>query len=456
MTETASRPTNVRWRILAILMFVSFVSYLLRGNLSIAGPAMIEDLQLTEIQWGWIMAAFPLGYALFQFPGGCWGDRRGPRFTLSAITVAWGLLIAITSLTPAREVAPVYLVIGFLLTVQFLVGAAHAPVFPIVVTAIERWFPPGGWALPNGLTSAGLTVGLAATASVLPWLIGQFGWRSGFLILAPFAFAASALWWWYARNHPERHPSINAAEVDLLAATDEQPEDQAACKAGNEAVLKKPEVALAQTKESANGEAAWLRVLKNPNALMVTLSYSSMNFVFYVVFSWGYYYMVTVRGLGLQEAGFLTSAQWVAGAAGAFSGGWAGDYLCKRLGVRWGCRWPIVIGCSVSALLLLGVALHPNAYAAAGMLGACFFFNQFTEGAFGANGAAIGGRYAGSVYGLFNTGANLMGFVNAILLSGIAARFGWKMAIAIGSVFALLSVVFILFSRADQQMDQSD
>jgi MFS transporter, ACS family, glucarate transporter len=67
MTESAARPSNVRWRILAILIFVSFVSYLLRGNLPIAGPAMVKDLQLTEIQWGWILAAFPLGYALFRF-----------------------------------------------------------------------------------------------------------------------------------------------------------------------------------------------------------------------------------------------------------------------------------------------------------------------------------------------------------------------------------------------------
>lgn len=431
-SDTDTSPTNVRWRILAILMFVSFVSYLLRGNLSIAGPAMIADLQLTEIQWGWIMGAFPLGYALFQFPGGCWGDRKGPRFTLVAITVVWGVLIALTSLTPAQDVAPVYIVIGFLLTIQFLVGAAHAPVFPIMVTTIERWFPPGRWAFPNGLTSAALTVGLAVTASALPWLIDQYGWRIGFLILAPFAFAASALWWWYARNRPDRHPSVNAEEVALIMTPVVQVEKDSAC------------------------EAAWRRVLKNRNALMVTLSYSSMNFVFYVVFTWGYYYMVTVRGMGLQEAGFLTSAQWVAGAAGAFSGGWVGDYLCKRLGMRWGCRWPIVIGCSLSALLLLGVAFHPNAYVAAGMLGACFFFNQFTEGAFASNGAAIGGRHAGSVYGLFNTGANLMGFVNAILLSSIAATLGWTVAIAMGSVFAVLSVVFILFSRADEQMDQAD
>ncbi len=365
-------------------------------------------------------------------PGGCWGDRKGPRFTLASIAVVWGLLIAITSLTPARDVAPVYIVIGFLLTVQFLVGASHAPVFPIMVSAIGRWFPNGGWALPNGLTSAALTVGLAVTASALPWLIGQYGWRIGFLVLAPFAFAASAMWWWYARDRPGQHPSVNAEEIALLTAPVVQVENDSDC------------------------EVAWRRVLKNRDALMVTLSYSSMNFVFYVVFTWGYYYMVTVRGMGVQEAGFLTSAQWVAGAAGAFSGGWVGDYLCKRLGVRWGCRWPIMIGCSISALLLLGVALHTNAYVAAGMLGACFFFNQFTEGAFAANGAAIGGRHAGSVYGMFNTGANFMGFVNAILLSAIAAKLGWDVAIGMGSVFALLSVVFILFSRADQQMDQSD
>ena len=106
------KPSNVRWRILAVLVFVSFVSYLLRGNLSIAGPAMVADLGLDEIQWGWVMAAFPLGYALFQFPGGCWGDRRGPRLTLTLITIAWGVLIVVTSLVPGPDVAPIAVVIG--------------------------------------------------------------------------------------------------------------------------------------------------------------------------------------------------------------------------------------------------------------------------------------------------------------------------------------------------------
>ena len=49
-----------------------------------------------------------------------------------------------------------------------------------------------------------------------------------------------------------------------------------------------------------------------------------------------------------------------------------------------------------------------------------------------------------------------MGFVNALLLSGVAAAFGWKFAIAVGAVFAILAAVFILLARADRQMDQSD
>jgi len=433
LAPEGQKPTSVRWRILAILVFVAFVSYLLRGNLSIAGPTIVAELELDEIRWGWIMAAFPLGYALFQFPGGCWGDRRGPRLTLTLITLAWGVLIILTSLVPGREIAPIAVVIGCLLIIQFIVGATHAPVFPITVCAIERWFPVGKWALPNGLSSSGLTLGLAATASLLPWLIGHFGWRTAFVLLAPAAFVAAAVWWWYARNDPSEHPGANAAEVALVASN------------------------VPGSSPCGDGEQpAWRRALKNRDALLATLSYAAMNYVFYVVFSWGYFYLVTERGLGAQEAGYLTSAQWASGAAGAFAGGWVGDRLCLRIGLRWGCRWPVIIGCLGSAILILGVALHPNAYVAAAMLGCCFFFNQFTEGAFAANGSAIGGRHAGTVYGLMNTGANFMGFVNALLLSSVAAFLGWKVALATGAGFAVLSAVLIVLADASRQMDQSD
>ena len=39
-----NKPTAVRWRILAIIIFASFFSYVLRSNLSLAPQAMMTDL----------------------------------------------------------------------------------------------------------------------------------------------------------------------------------------------------------------------------------------------------------------------------------------------------------------------------------------------------------------------------------------------------------------------------
>lgn len=424
-----SVPTNVRWRVLAILIFISFVSYLMRGNLSIAAPTMITELKLSEIQWGWVMAAFPAGYALFQFPGGLFGDRFGPRKVLTLIAVCWAVLIIVTSMVPGPNGGSVAVILSTLILVQFLVGAVHAPVFPVVSNSINRWFPVGGWAFPNGLSSSGLTLGLAATASLLPWLMGHFGWRTSFVILAPFGLLGAGLWWWYARDNPADHPSTNAAEVELISS------DHTLCE------------------RLEDGQPNWLRVLKNRNVLLLTLSYSFMNFVFYVIFSWGYYYLVKVRGFSLQEAGFLTSAEWIGAAGGAALGGWLCDFLCHKLGLRWGLRLPIIVGMLASAALLIGVAITSSAYLAAAMLGLCFFFNQMTEGPYWASSIAIGGRHVGAAGGLMNTGANAMGFVNALLLSAVADALGWTIAIGIGAGFAVVGAGLILLVRTDQQVD---
>jgi hypothetical protein len=54
------------------------------------------------------------------------------------------------------------------------------------------------------------------------------------------------------------------------------------------------------------------------------------------------------------------------------------------------------------------------------------------------------------------TRATALGFVNALLLSSVAQAFGWDIALAISTVFALLAAGFILMVRADEQMDQAD
>ena len=432
--QTGSRPSIIRWKILVILALASFISYVLRTNLSFAAPEMMKDLGLDEVQWGWVLAAFTAGYALFQFPGGILGDRFGPRRVLTAIAVLWAVLTVVTSLVPGPEAASTGLIIGVLFLVRFLVGAVHAPIFPVMNASIVRWFPVGGWALPSGLSSTGLTLGGAAAAIVLPLVIIQLGWRVAFLCVAPLGLLTAVLWWWYSRDEPSSHPAINEAEIELI-------------RKGRDLQAMPGEAPIEASRSD------WLRVLKNRDVLFLTLSYSSMNFVFYIVFNWFFYYLVEVREFSATDAGFVASAQWIAGAAGAALGGWLCDRMCRVLGLRWGCRWPVIIGMTVSAALLLVGALHPNAYVAVSAMVLLFFFNQLNEGPYWATSIAVGGRHAGAAGGVMNTGANVMGIINALLVPFFAHAFGWTFAIASGALFAMMGVAFMLLVRADRTVD---
>ena len=141
----ADRPTRIRWRILGLLIVSSFVSYVLRYNVSTAGPSMIDDLGISEIQYGWVLAAFAAGYAIFQFPSGLLGVAWGHRRTLAAAMVLWGLLTILTAFIPGPGVAGMWLTIAALVVVRFLVGAAHAPIYPITGGVVQGTLTKGRW-----------------------------------------------------------------------------------------------------------------------------------------------------------------------------------------------------------------------------------------------------------------------------------------------------------------------
>jgi len=425
----AQSPTFVRWRVFLLLAMASFVAYVLRSDVSIAAPVMMLEFGLTELEWGWVVAAFMTSYAIFQFPGGIFGDKVGPRKALAIIASLWSVAMLLEVLVPGPAVATGAVMLGSLMVARFLVGAVQAPIYPVTNTAISRWFPVGSWALPTGLSSTGLTLGFAAAAPVMAWLIAAYGWRTAFMIVAPLGFVVSALWWWYARDNPAEHPSINAAEVELITAN---------------------QTAIVMTPINPPG---WVRLLKDRNILLLTTSYFCSNFVFDLTFAWFYYYAVTVREFDLVTASYVTSTQWIAGGAGAALGGWLCDRLIRKFGLRWGSRWPIIVGQTGCAAFLVIGAYHANAVVAVSFLALCFFFQQITEGSYWSASIAIGKQLAGAAGGVLNTGANIMGIFNALFVPWIAIMFSWQVAVASGAIFAMLALVLMMFVRADEPVN---
>jgi ACS family glucarate transporter-like MFS transporter len=422
----SDRPTFARWRVFLLIASSGFIAYVIRGSISTATPAMMADLGLSEIEFGWVASAFLLSYAIFQFPGGVFGDKIGPRKALAIIAALWAIGHILTALAPGPAAASGGFIIGFLIVVRFLNGVVHAPVFPVINVSISRWFPVGGCALPIGLSSTGLTLGLAATAPAVTWLTINYDWRTSLLIVAPLGFLLSLAWWWYVRDDPADHRGVNAAELELITHGESIRE------------------------LGPMNPPGWVRILKDRNIVLLTLSYAFSNFLFYSVFSWFPYYLIEIREINATTTGFVTASQWIAAAAGAALGGWLCDWLCKRIDLRWGNRWPIIIGQSGCALFLFIGAYHSSPMIAAAFLGLCFFFQQITEGAYWSSSISIGRRLAGAAGGVINTGANAMGALNALMVPWFASVFGWPFAVASAGIFSVLALVLMLFVRPDE------
>lgn len=422
-----SKPTNVRWVILTLISVASFISYVMRSNLSIVGESMISEYHFTDIQLGMVLAAFAWGYAVFQLPGGVFGDIAGSRKAITVIAVLWGVLTILNGIIPAPPTVSVTTVLVVFILLRFVTGGSHAPIFPVTGGIVANWFPVSGWGLPNGLTSTALTLGAAAAAPLMVWLMQIGGWRGSFFLTAPLAFLIAALWWWYARDYPEQHRGVNSAELDLIQAN-------------------RVEV------HTVHEKGAWKQVLKDRNIFLLTVSYFFSNYIFYLMFNWFFIYLVNVRKVGPQEAGILTAAQWIAAAIGATLGGFLCDRFAKSRGARWGYRLVPIPSLIFAGIFLVAGAASKNSYLAVTFFSLSFGFQQLTEGSYWAAIASVAGRHTSVAGGLINTGGNAIGGVGALLVPVLAAQFGWVVAISSGCVFAVIAALLWFVVRADEQI----
>ena len=131
LTPPLARPSAVRWRVLALIVLASSAGYVLRINMSIAGESMMKELGLSEVQLGLVLSAFAWGYALFQLPGGLFGEAVGPRRGLTLILLAWGVVTALTGLVPAPAAVPAFVTLSVLMMLRFALGMAQAPFYPV-------------------------------------------------------------------------------------------------------------------------------------------------------------------------------------------------------------------------------------------------------------------------------------------------------------------------------------
>lgn len=161
-----------------------FLSYALRVINAIIGPALLQELGLSNGQLGFISAAYLITFAGLQLPLGIWLDRYGSRRVESALLLVAALGCALFALGHSVWV----LWLG-----RALIGVGVSACLMAALKAFRQWFEPKRQSqLGSGMFVAGTLGALFATIPVnvsLPIL----GWRGIFWVMALLLLITSAL-----------------------------------------------------------------------------------------------------------------------------------------------------------------------------------------------------------------------------------------------------------------------
>ncbi len=202
-----------RWTICAMLFVATTINYMDRQVLSILRPFLNgqvhviqpfihgwptseHTINLNEIQYGNIVWAFQIAYALGVIFAGRLVDRMGCRRGYPIVTGIWSLA--------AMSHALVKSVGGFGIA-RFFLGLGESGNFPAAIKATAEWFSPRERALATGIFNSGAGVGAILAPFIVPRVMEHFGWRACFLVTG--AFSAAWIVWWSIRY---RKPSVSS------------------------------------------------------------------------------------------------------------------------------------------------------------------------------------------------------------------------------------------------------
>jgi MFS transporter, ACS family, glucarate transporter len=409
--------TRVRWLLVFWLFILSAVSYLDRVNFSIASGAIADSYHLTDIQLGKVMSAMLAGYALFQTLGGRLADRFGPRRVLTAGVLWWGIFTAATGLVPAAVPSALLL----LILVRFLLGAGEAVIYPSANQMMVRWIPIEERGLANGWIFAGVGAGAGLTPPLITYFMIHYGWRSSFWVCAMIGCLAGAVWYLVARDTPEDHPRVSAAELErihrglTLSAPGTEP-------LGVEIV-------------------SWRQVLGSREVWAVTIAYFCYGYVAWIFFSWFYRYLAKVRGLDLKASSFYSMLPFLAMLVCCLVGGTVNDRLTRWRGPRLGRSLLASVAIATAGLFLAfgsrAESTRLASFVLAGGAGALYL----SQSSFWSVTADISGASSGAVSGFMNMGSQIGAAITSTLTPWIAARFGWNASFLVAALMCLVGAL---------------
>ncbi|MFJ9720946.1 MFS transporter [Streptomyces sp. NPDC101213] len=186
MTEPVERmtgPYRRRWWALLVLCLSLLIIVMANTALTVAAPAMTDDLGLTSADLQWVIDGYTVPYAALMLLLGAIGDKYSRRgaLLLGLVVFAGGAVSGYLADSAGTVIAG-----------RAVMGVGAALIMPATLSLLAATFPRAERAKAITLWTATAGLAIAAGPLVAGALLENHGWSSTFLINVPVAVVAFA------------------------------------------------------------------------------------------------------------------------------------------------------------------------------------------------------------------------------------------------------------------------
>lgn len=299
--------------IIVLISIITLINFIDRSAISFVIEPLGREFGVTNQEFGFIAAAFGIGYVFTTFFGGILIDRFGTIGTWALSAMLWSLATMMLALGK-----------GFwsFFWLRIFLGIAEGLHFPALVRTVTDWIPSNWRARATALGLFGIPFASIVGAPLVTSLIGFFNWKIMFVVLGAFGFVWAALWIRLFKDHPK---AMFSAVSTVESST--------------------------KTKQ----KTPWKKILSNKSFLASCVIYFAFGYTVFFFLMWFPGYLNQVYGISIKAQGLLVLPPWIAGAILMLTGGWVSDLLFRKTrSLRIARSYPIGSG-----LLLSGLCFVP-------------------------------------------------------------------------------------------------
>jgi len=333
---------GLRWWIIGLIMLGSSINYLTRSTLSVAASTVLQDLNITEKQYSWIVGAFQIAIMLQPFCGYIL-DIIGLRLGYALFAIAWSFINMAHSLANSWQALAV---------LRGLLGLSEGSANPAGMKATAEWFPAKERGLAGGIYNIGASVGSMVAPPLVVWAILNYNWQTSFVITGSMGLIWAILWLSFYRP-PEKHPALSETERNHIFS-------------GQETALK-----------SDGLRPSIFGILRSRNFWGIALPRFLADPTWATLSFWLPLYLTSVRHMSLKEIALFAWLPFLAADFGCVFGGLV-SMACQKYG-----KVSLInarrCAFSLGAIMMMGVGfvgVVENAYAAIALLSLAGFAHQ--------------------------------------------------------------------------------